>query len=102
MKKDFLWITFDGEVLSADEMATPHLLNALRMLWNHNVPPAFRVGKFTRHNEVYGWSREYRQDAISAFLAELNERDDLEQSDRDELADICDNAELLARILLAV
>lgn len=97
-KSPFIWITRKGEVQYVDEMATPHIFYALRMLFNHAVPPAFRIGDFKRYPELEEWSNDYKLDAQKAFLTELKLRDDLESELQYELDDMFLNADALANI----
>ncbi len=91
---DFLWRTHVGDYIYVSAMHTEHLYNAFRMLFNHGVSPAFRVGAFVRHNDVFGWDRDYKEEAYTAMHTELQKRkDELSQDQKDELEDIRQNAE---------
>lgn len=89
---DFLWKTHRGDVYPLVDMATPHLFYSLRMLYNHSVPPVFRVvgagEKMNRYRDVFQWDAEYITTALCELLAELGRRDDLDVSLEDQLADI--------------
>lgn len=98
----FLWINHKGEAQYPRDMATPHLYYSLRMLWNNTVPPAFRVGKFKRYNDIAGWSRDYVKRAIDELSRELSNRDlDLELSDtpgttiEEQLGDMVANLDVI-------
>ena len=93
----FVWETSKGEMICPRDMATPHLFNAFRMLFNHSVPPAFRVGTFKRRSEVNQWPAGYRIQASIAIETELAEREDIESWMRNELQDICDNTKFLVK-----
>lgn len=88
---DFLWHTMKGEFIYVSAMQTDHLFNAFRMLFNHGVSPAFRVGKFVRHNVIFDWDRDYKELAYDAMYRELQNRL-LNQDQKDELEDIRQNA----------
>ncbi len=89
----FVWETDDGDLLFLSEMATRHLFFALRMLFNHSVPPAFRIGTFKRHDRVFGWPADYREQAIRLIFHELTEhREELDSDVQAELDDIQRNA----------
>jgi len=93
----FLWITAKGDFIYVSKMETNHLFNAFRMLFNHGIPAAFRVGYFNRRPEIYGWSREYKEQAFDAMRAELKKREDeLSRSQKDELEDMGQNARTYA------
>lgn len=94
----FIWETNDGVCLSVKEMATPHLFFALRMIYNHSVPPAFRVGEFRQRPEVCEWPVEYRAQACSAFTEELEQRDDLEPVLKHQFDDLLANADFLQAV----
>lgn len=72
----FVWRTHKGVDMRPCDMATPHLFYSLRMIWNNVVPPAFRVGKFKRYNDVGEWTDVYLEQATNALLTELLTRED--------------------------
>jgi hypothetical protein len=78
VRKNFKWITSDGDALSPKDMATPHLFYALRMIWNNTVPPVFRIGMFRRRSAVGTWPIDYVVQAVDELRKELNTRDDLD------------------------
>lgn len=88
MQREFIWETDDGERLRVSRMATPHLFNAARMIYNHTVPPVLRVGKFIRRLEVHEWDSAYKAQAYRALLRELKTRGDLESKFKAELDDM--------------
>ncbi len=71
----FTWYTHSGEALPPEDMATPHLFYALRMVWNHSVPTMLKVGDGPAYPDVPRWSADYRRDAINALSYELAQRD---------------------------
>ncbi len=88
----FLWLTQKGELKRPHDMASPHVYYALRMLFNHSVPPEFRtpvsIHPVKLYADVFGWSAEYRRAAINALSDELRTRNlriDLDQTMRDGL-----------------
>jgi hypothetical protein len=97
-KSRFIWVTDKGELLFLAEMATPHLFFALRMLFNHTVQPAFRVGAFKRHNNVFTWPLDYREQAMRKIYGELQRRTDLEEQYQDELNDMRVNARTIIEL----
>jgi hypothetical protein len=72
----FVWRSHKGVDYRVTDMATPHLFYSLRMIWNNVVPPAFRVGKFKRYNDVGEWTDVYLEQATNALLTELLTRED--------------------------
>lgn len=96
-RQKFIWETDRGELIAPEDMATEHLFYAVRMLFNHTYPPAFRIGEFKRHRNVFKWPLDYREQALLALAIELRGRR-LEEFMRDELSDMQRNAEFLATI----
>lgn len=94
----FIWETDSGELIRARDMTTPHLFYTLRMLFNHSVPPAFRVGKFLLHAGVFKWPVEYRIQASNAMQEQLDTRKDVLSWMRHELNDIALNVEFLDKV----
>lgn len=94
----FIWESNDGKMNAVTKMATPHLFNILRMLFNHSVPPAFRVGPFTRRENVDKWPLDYKMQAGTAIVNELCERTDFELCMQLEIKDMKQNAEFLDQV----
>jgi hypothetical protein len=96
---DFIWRTHTGQSRYVSDMASPHIFYALRMIFNHSVPPAFRVLRpgetMNRYPDVPNWTPEYRQAAISAFTRELCSRDDLEPELQAQFDDMKANTQLI-------
>jgi hypothetical protein len=93
----FRWVTNKGQILKVKDMATPHLFFSFRMLFNHSVPPVFRVGAFKRYPDVPNWSVEYRQLALEKLLKEIALRADLDADQAAEIKDIQANCEVLSQ-----
>lgn len=82
----FYWYTHDDEMMEVQDMATPNIFYALRMVWNHSVPRVWRVGNYKPYSDVSKWSEEYRKAAINTLAAELATReDDLNEDCRQQL-----------------
>lgn len=96
---DFIWRTHTGQSRYVSDMASPHIFYALRMIFNHSVPPAFRVLRpgetMNRYPDVPHWTPEYRQAAINAFTRELCSRDDLEPELQAQFDDMKANTNLI-------
>lgn len=96
---EFVWKSHSGKTYRVSKMASNHIFYALRMLFNHTVPPAFRVlgpGEvMKRYPDVPHWSPAYRQAAVSAFTNELNERGDLEGSLKYQFEDMQANTKAI-------
>ena len=75
-KPVFRWTTHDGKEFRPRDMATTHLFNSIKMLYNNTVPPAFRVGEFRRWADVATWDPEYLQEALKQLTAEFESRGD--------------------------
>ncbi len=92
----FFWVTDRGEIKQPKQMATPHLFNAFRMLWNNTVAPAFRVGTFKRHKEVESYPPRYVERAGVELVRELSKRTDLTDDQIDTIHDIALNSDVLS------
>jgi hypothetical protein len=92
---DFIWRTHTGQSRYVSDMASPHIFYAMRMIFNHSVPPAFRVLRpgetMNRYPDVPHWC----QAAINAFNRELEERDDLDKELADQWADMKSNTAVI-------
>jgi hypothetical protein len=99
---EFVWRSHDGKQYNVSEMATPHVLYSLRMIFNHTVPPAFRVlrpgEKMKRYGDVAHWDEDYRRAAVDAFVAALEKRSDLDGIFKDQYEDMRANATALNRL----
>lgn len=99
---DFLWVTHKGDVYLLADMATPHLFYSLRMLYNHSVPPVFRVvgpgESMKRYNDVPDWDAEYRTTALRELASELNSRDDLDDKLQQQYDDIIANSRVIVAL----
>jgi hypothetical protein len=95
----FTWITHDGRFLTLDEMDTKHIFYALRMIYNHTVPPVFRVlgegETMRRWDDVAGWNAGYKANAVAHLTAELERRDDLDKNLRYQFEDMKANTEVV-------
>ncbi len=67
-RPDFVWQTHKGKFIFPRDMATPHIFNALKMLWNHILD---LDGEYKYYPDIKEWSRRYCHKAISAFTEEL-------------------------------
>jgi len=72
----FVWYTHTGEAMDPEDMATPHVFYALRMVWNHSVPRVMKVGDGPNYPDVRRWCESYRKAAINTLASELSQRDD--------------------------
>lgn len=83
---DWKWITSKGTQVSPFGMATNHLFNTLRMIWNNSMPPRMRVGvvKLYRFDPAIYTSR-YIAEAVANIGAELFGRDNLPSWMREQL-----------------
>ncbi|SRR6266436_4093582 len=96
--QSFIWSTADGDNFYVHSMATEHLFHALRMLFNHTVPPAFRVGKFIRRAGVSRWPATYREQAMRKIAEEIAQRNDRDIWIEDELDDMLLNARAIVAL----
>jgi hypothetical protein len=94
-QEPFVWETNDGNFLELRNMATPHLFYTLRMIFNHSVPPAFRVGEFRRRANIDRWPLDYREQAGHEIRGELRKRADLDPWMKGEVQDMVANAAYL-------
>lgn len=83
-----IWITADREEIPIVMMHSAHLFNAVRMLFNHCVPPEHATGPHKKwHIPI---SAEFRKAAMVALLQELTKRRDLSIRQLDELGHMAD------------
>jgi len=99
----FVWVTHKNEELYPQSMATPHLFYALRMVFNHVVPPVFRVlgpleRDMKRYDDVKNWSTEYKTRAVEELSKELDTRDDLDRDLRRQYDDLKLNARTIVAL----
>lgn len=73
---NFRWLTMKREVLTPQEMSTPHLYNCLKMIWNHTIPPAFRLIPYKPYKGIEKWTKKTRRWAITNLFNELMNRTD--------------------------
>lgn len=73
---NFRWVCMDTRVMRPQEMATHHLFNALKMMWNHNVPEDWIIQPFTHYPGVRKFPKGMRKAAISNLFNELMNRSD--------------------------
>lgn len=75
----FRWITMENRVMKVQEMATPHLYNSLKMIWNHTVPIPFRLMPYKPYEcKKASWykCKKMGRWAISNLFNELMNRND--------------------------
>ncbi len=98
----FTWVSHRGRVHKPSKMVTPYLFYALRMIYNHSVPPVFRVAcageRIKRYRDVPHWTMEYRAEAMTELSAELATRDDLDAPLQEQVDDMAGNALLLKKL----
>lgn len=73
---NFRWTTMDCQTLKLQEMATSHLFNCIKMMWNNLVPAQYRVGHFVEYKAIRKWSSKKRAYAIANLFHELLNRND--------------------------
>jgi len=73
---NFRWVCMDTRVLTAGEMKTSHLFNALKMIWNHNVPEECMIQPHTEYRGARNWPKGHRKFAITNLYNELMNRVD--------------------------
>jgi|SRR6516164_9488523 hypothetical protein len=72
----FYWITHTCDRLHPTEMATSHLFNALKMMWNNSVPEQYRIQPYRKWGGIPQMQTNYKRQAIKNLLAELMNRPD--------------------------
>lgn len=99
---EFVWSSHDGKQYNLSDMATPHIFYSLRMIFNHTVAPVFRVLRpgetMNFYPDVPHWDADYRRRAVNAFVAELDERDDLPEDLERQYADMKANAHVVVAL----
>jgi len=74
----FEWLQSGGRgFLRVDHMATSHLFNVLRMVWNHSAPEEFKLHPFKRYNFGSHYTANYMAEAVRAMIAELGTRSNI-------------------------
>lgn len=98
----YLWISKDGTPHYVRDMETYHLFYAARMIYNHSVPPAFRVLRpgeaFKRYDDVFTQEIEAKRSAYRILVDELNNRM-LDPEIQYALDDIAENRRFLRVVL---
>lgn len=73
------WHTKDGLLLDISDMETDHIINCLKMIWNHTVPVEYKIFPFRHYpgltERIESRKSLYRQ-AIREFCKELQKRKD--------------------------
>lgn len=75
----------DRGFLRIDKMASSHLFNTLRMIWNHSAPEEFKLHPYKMYKFGPFYTAEYMHDAVTAMLAELKWRTDLNPYEVDQI-----------------
>ncbi len=70
----FIWLDHKGIKHLPQQMATPHLFYALRMIWNHSVPEYYKIPGVRKYSDVPHWSFDYRREALRVLGDELDSR----------------------------
>lgn len=83
---DFYWITQTGDVMRPADMSTPHLFNALKMIWNNTVPKEFILQPFRKWGGIPQWKKEHKRKAVANLFLELMNRPDRTKGMNDILA----------------
>lgn len=83
--KNFVWKSHNGKTYLVQQMATPHLFYALRMIWNHSIPEYFRIPAVPYYPDVPHWSKKYKKQAMDTIQDELESRDFANELDEEQL-----------------
>jgi hypothetical protein len=77
--RTFTWRTSDGCHIAPRDMETRHIVNTLRMIWNHLCPPERRIpgGRSYVVESITGRGADYLRTAVRALLSEAESRQDL-------------------------
>jgi len=67
----------DRPFLRIDMMATSHLFNVLRMIWNHTAPEQYQLTPFKRYSFGAFYTPEYMAEAVRSMIAELRTRSNI-------------------------
>lgn len=94
----FIWLDHRGKKHLPQQMATPHLFYAIRMVWNHSVPTYFKIPGVLHRSDVPHWSKAYRIQALEVLGAELFSRDYKKELSADQLQQVS-YMEMATRIL---
>lgn len=101
---EYLWTSRDGKTQLIMDMAIEHLFYAARMIYNHSVPPAFRVlgpaERFNRYEDIMNRDATGKGFAFMVLTREIVDRDyELPDDLKIQLRDIAANRQFLAEIL---
>lgn len=95
----FRWLTMDCRLLRPCEMATSHLFNSVKMMWNHMLPKQFQILPFTEYKGVYQWTKGETRIAIKNLLHELMNRSDRTEGMNDALRRMMQHLSQVDRLL---
>lgn len=82
---NFRWVCMDTRIMRPCEMKTSHLFNAVKMIWNHKVPAAWRIQPYTEYKGVTRWGKRETTWAVTNLMNELMNRSDLTEGMIDAL-----------------
>ncbi len=96
--RDFRWVTHDQREFRPRDMVNSHLFNAIKMIYNNIVPPAFRVGDFVRWDLSKRFSVDYIEEAIYELTTELQSRPEYVPHFKNAIDDMEANLAILDKI----
>lgn len=89
---NYRWVSKEGDHHQVSRMAAAHLFYAMRMLYNHSCPPAFRILRpcetFNRYEDIFQQDIQTKRSSFSILQNELDYR--LEELPADLLAQYSD------------
>lgn len=83
LDSEFKWRTHSGHYMTAKEMATAHLFNAVVLIWNHTTPEWMKFRPFKEWH--FEQTASERKQALRIFIRELTGRKDLTEFQRNKL-----------------
>lgn len=78
LQKSFKWRTQNQVYIAPEDMQTRHLFYTLRMIYNHSMPPSFRLLPYKEYyfdKSIY--TKSYITQAIRSLAYELATRKDI-------------------------
>ncbi len=78
------WLTHDKGSIKPKEMATTHLFNTIKMIWNHTVPEDMKLKPYKKYKiDTRVYTHSYISQILRLLLQELSTRSDTELIMRD-------------------
>jgi len=77
LKSPFQWRDWFNQFHFPTEMGTNHIVDTLKMMWNHAVPDKMKIYPYKKYSFSSFYTEEYILDAIYELVRELRTRKNL-------------------------